>query len=40
MDMPKRSLLSVLSPKYPKFVTRVIVKGAHGLEKQDRFGCK
>ncbi|RWS06286.1 calpain-5-like isoform X1 [Dinothrombium tinctorium] len=37
-DMPRRNLFSFLSPKYPKYVSKIIVKGAQGLEKQDRFG--
>lgn len=38
-DMP-RNLLPFLAPKYPRYVTRVTVLEAHGLEKQDRFGCE
>ncbi|RWS26142.1 calpain-5-like protein [Leptotrombidium deliense] len=40
MDMPRRNLFSFLSPKYPKYVSKIVVKGAQGLEKQDRFGCE
>lgn len=36
-DMPKKNLVFFLAPKYPKFVTKIIVKGARDLERQDRF---
>ncbi len=38
-DMPRKNLFPFLSPKYPKYVTRITIKSATGLEKQDRFGC-
>jgi hypothetical protein len=37
-DMPRKNLFPFLSPKYPKYVTRITIKSATGLEKQDRFG--
>lgn len=37
-DMPRKNLLPFVSPKYPKYVTRIVIKSANGLEKQDRFG--
>lgn len=39
-DMPRYQPLSFLSPKYPVAVSRLVVFGVDGLEKQDRFGCK
>ncbi|CAG2177414.1 unnamed protein product [Oppiella nova] len=38
-DMPRENLLPFVSPKYPKFVTRITIISANILERQDIFGC-
>ncbi|XP_054152918.1 calpain-6-like [Oppia nitens] len=37
-DMPRHNLLPFVSPKYPKFVTRITIISANILERQDSFG--
>ena len=39
-DMPRYQPIRFMAPKYPVAVSRLVVLGVEGLEKQDRFGCK
>lgn len=39
-DMPRYQPISFMAPKYPVCVSRLVIHGVEGLEKQDRFGCK